>query len=66
MGFGKSETPQDKEYTLKTHVENLARVINFLDLKNITYVGKDRGGLITGETSIRSIERIHGYVVLTI
>ena len=22
MGFGKSETPQDKEYTLKTHVEN--------------------------------------------
>ena len=24
MGFGKSETPQDKEYTLKTHVENLS------------------------------------------
>lgn len=23
MGFGKSETPQDKEYTLRTHVENL-------------------------------------------
>ena len=23
MGFGKSETPQDREYTLRTHVENL-------------------------------------------
>ena len=33
MGFGKSETPQDKEYTLKTHVENLAGLIDFLDLK---------------------------------
>ena len=41
MGFGKSETPQDKEYTLKTHVENLARLIDFLDLKNITFVGQD-------------------------
>ena len=28
MGFGKSETPQDKIYTLQTHVENLA---NFID-----------------------------------
>ena len=25
MGFGKSETPDDRDYTLRTHVENLAR-----------------------------------------
>ena len=40
MGFGKSETPQDKEYTLKTHVENLSNLIEFLDLKNITLLAK--------------------------
>jgi haloalkane dehalogenase len=64
MGFGKSETPQDKEYTLKTHVENLAGLINFLDLKNITFVGQDWGGPITGAYSIRNIDRVKGYVLI--
>ncbi len=27
MGFGKSETPLDKDYTLKTHVKNLSNLI---------------------------------------
>ena len=35
MGFGKSETPQDKEYTLKTHVENLSGLIDNLKLNSI-------------------------------
>ena len=64
MGFGKSETPQDKEYTLKTHVENLAGLINFLDLKNITFVAQDWGGPITGAYSIRNIDRVKGYVLI--
>ena len=38
MGFGKSETPQDREYTLKTHVENLTALIDELDLHEITFV----------------------------
>ena len=32
MGFGKSETPQYHEYTLKTHVDNLAGLIEKLEL----------------------------------
>jgi haloalkane dehalogenase len=47
MGFGKSETPHDRAYVLKTHVENLAALIEELDLKNITFVGQDWGGPIT-------------------
>ncbi len=38
MGFGKSQTPRDREYTLKAHVENLAGLIESLDLRNITFV----------------------------
>ena len=30
MGFGKSETPQDKIYTLRTHTENLEDVYSVL------------------------------------
>ena len=28
MGFGKSETPPDRTYTLKTHVENLEALLD--------------------------------------
>ena len=44
MGFGKSETPQDRDYTLQTHVENLERFVNELDLRDITIVCQDWGG----------------------
>ena len=50
MGFGKSETPRDRIYTLQTHVENLEAFIGALDLENITFVCQDWGGPITGLT----------------
>jgi pimeloyl-ACP methyl ester carboxylesterase len=64
MGFGKSETPQDKEYTLKTHVENLSGLIEHLNLNNITFVGQDWGGPITGAYSIRNLERVKGFILI--
>jgi len=64
MGFGKSETPQNKEYTLKTHVENLDNLIKYLDLKNITFVGQDWGGPITGAYAIRNLERVKGFILI--
>ena len=44
MGFGKSETPQNREYTLQTHVENLVAFIDDLELSDITLVLQDWGG----------------------
>ena len=64
MGFGKSETPQDKEYTLKTHVENLSRLIDYLKLTNITFVGQDWGGPITAAYSIRNLNKVKGFVLI--
>jgi len=64
MGFGKSETPQNKEYTLKTHVENLGNLIKYLDLKSITFVGQDWGGPITGAYAIRNLDRVKGFVLI--
>lgn len=48
MGFGKSETPQDRVYTLKTHVDNLCCLIDELALRDITIVIQDWGGPIGG------------------
>ena len=64
MGFGKSETPQDKEYTLKTHVENLSRLIDNLKLTNITFVGQDWGGPITAAYSIRNLNKGKSFVLI--
>ena len=64
MGFGKSETPQDKEYTLKTHVENLSRLIDHLKLTNITFVGQDWGGPITAAYSIRNPNKVKSFVLI--
>jgi cis-3-alkyl-4-acyloxetan-2-one decarboxylase len=58
MGFGKSETPRDREYTLKTHVDNLASLIEALDLKNITFVIQDWGGPIGAAYTLRHPERV--------
>ena len=64
MGFGKSETPQDKEYTLKTHVENLIGLIDNLKLNSITFVGQDWGGPITAAYSIRNIDKVRGFILI--
>jgi len=58
MGFGKSETPHDKAYTLQTHTENLVGLIEHLDLKNITFVIQDWGGPIGTAFTVRHPDRV--------
>ena len=59
MGFGKSETPQDREYTYLTHVANLEALLNDeLDAQNLTLVLQDWGGLIGGAYALRNPDRV--------
>jgi haloalkane dehalogenase len=58
MGFGKSATPQDRVYTLQTHVENLASLIEALDLGGFTFVAQDWGGPIASQYTVRHAERV--------
>jgi haloalkane dehalogenase len=64
MGFGKSETPQDRTYTLQTHVENLASLVEALDLRDITIVGQDWGGPIGVGYAVRHPDRVHSLVLM--
>ena len=64
MGFGKSETPLDREYTLRTHVANLTALIAQLDLHDITLVMQDWGGPIGTGYAVRHPERIHSLVFM--
>lgn len=57
-GYGKSETPANSEYTFKNHVENLAALIEHLQLENITIVCQDWGGPIAAAYTLRHPDKV--------
>lgn len=58
MGFGKSETPQDRDYSVRAHIDNLEAFVLGLDLRNITIVAQDWGGPIASAVALRHPDRI--------
>lgn len=58
MGFGKSETPQDRAYSIRDHVDNLEALLLDLDVRDITLVGQDWGGPIGTGFALRHPDRI--------
>jgi haloalkane dehalogenase len=64
MGFGKSETPQDRSYSIREHYENLERLLLDLDLRDVTLVLQDWGGPIGSQFAYREPERVKRLVVM--
>lgn len=58
MGFGKSETPQDRDYSIRDHGDNLERLLLDLDVRNITFIMQDWGGSIGSSFALRHPERM--------
>ena len=58
MGFGKSETPADRGYTIEEHCDNLERLVLELDLTGITLVVQDWGGPIGSSIAYRHPDRV--------
>jgi len=63
IGCGFSDKPQDYSYTLTTHIDNLEKLVDFLDLKNITLVVHDWGGAIGMGLAVRKPELIKRLVL---
>ncbi len=64
MGFGKSETPHDRVYTLETHVANLTKLFDDLRLTDIHLVMQDWGGPIGTAFALRHPDRVKKLVYL--
>ena len=59
MGFGKSETPQNRTYDASEHTSNLeSLLVDTLDLTDITLVLRDWGGPIGTGFALRHPERV--------
>ena len=63
MGCGFSDKPQDYNYTLSTHIDNLEQLVDSLGLKDITLVMHDWGGSIGMGLAVRQPKLIKRLVL---
>jgi haloalkane dehalogenase len=63
IGCGLSDKPQDWDYRLAQHVDNLSQLVNHLDLKDITLVVHDWGGAIGMGVATQQPQRFSRFVV---
>ncbi len=63
MGCGLSDQPEQWSYRLGDHVQNLARLIEHLDLRNITLLVHDWGGAIGLGAALKHPERIARLII---
>src|SRR5439155_26854134 len=64
VGCGLSDKPQDYSYRLEQHLANLRRLVETLDLKNVTLVGHDWGGCIGMGVAVEMPDRFRRFVLL--
>lgn len=64
IGCGKSDKPQDAEYTLAFHQKALQSLVEHLDLRGITLVAHDWGGAIGCGVAGRLAERFDRLVLM--
>lgn len=63
IGCGLSDKPQEYPYSLATHIDNLCRLVEELDLKELTLLAHDWGGAIGLGVALRMPERFRRIVL---
>jgi len=64
IGMGLSDKPQDANYSLAFHIENIEKLIEHLELKNITLIVHDWGGAIGFGYTVNNLSNVKKIVVL--
>lgn len=64
VGCGLSDKPQDYPYTLPQHIDNLSRLVEQLDLQQVTLIAHDWGGPIGLGTLLANRKRFRSIVLL--
>jgi cis-3-alkyl-4-acyloxetan-2-one decarboxylase len=64
IGCGLSDKPQRYNYCLAQHVENLQRLVETLDLQNVTLIAHDWGGAIGAGAALAAPERFARIVMM--
>ena len=62
MGFGLSDKPEDFDYRLETHADQLGRFISAMELEKFTLLMHGRGTTIGMTYAVRHPDRIQGII----
>jgi pimeloyl-ACP methyl ester carboxylesterase len=63
IGCGLSDKPQDYDYDLHRHIDNLRRLVEHLDLRDVTLLAHDWGGAIGLGAAVEMPERFSRLVL---
>jgi haloalkane dehalogenase len=63
IGCGLSDKPQNYDYTLAAHIENLSNLLNHLRLRDVTLAMHDWGGAIGFGWAMRNPDRVRRFIV---
>lgn len=64
IGCGRSDKPADYPYRLAQHVDNLCRLVETLDLRDVTLFGHDWGGCIGMGAATQLPDRFRRFVLM--
>jgi len=64
IGMGLSDKPKDYEYRIDQHIDNLTRLVQELELKDVTLIGHDWGGCIGMGAAGRDASRYKQFVMM--
>ena len=64
LGCGMSDKPQDYPYRLQNHIDNLSRLVEHLELRELTLVAHDWGGPIGLGAALEMPKRFARFVIL--
>ncbi|OIO59399.1 MAG: alpha/beta hydrolase [Verrucomicrobia bacterium CG_4_10_14_3_um_filter_43_23] len=64
IGCGLSDKPQDYSYTLSTHIDNLSRLIEHLQIERFHLIVHDWGGAIGIGAALKHIDKLDKIVIL--
>lgn len=64
LGFGKSQKPNDLEYSLKFQADIVSGFIDALKLKNLILVGEDWGGTFAANYAVHHADNVRGLALM--
>ena len=64
IGCGLSDKPQDYNYTLDTHINNILRLVSYLNIEKLNIVVHDWGGAIGMGLAVRRPDLINRVVIM--
>jgi len=63
IGYGFSDKPDDHDYSIKNHVKNLIRLIEYLEIDRLFLFGHSMGGAVAIDLANSIVDKVAGLII---